>query len=524
MSSIVEVDDLVKHFGGLHAVDGVTLAVEPGETLAVIGPNGAGKTTLFNLIAGAETPTSGRIRIRGTDVTDEAAYRRTALGVTRSFQSLGLMPRESVLTNVLAKLHGEARYSVIDPILRPWRVRREESRLRDLARHWIEAVGLGDRAESPVRDLSFGLARRAEMAAILATNPALVLLDEPSAGLTSEATKDLLGLLEEMRAEHGTTILLIGHDLGFVLQIADRVIAMQSGTVLAEGTPEEIRDHPAVVEAYLGQPIATRLRRPAKRAAPDPLAPPTAGFGLAVGNVHAGYTLAPVLSGASLAVKPGELAAIAGQNGAGKSTLLKVIHGQLGLADGWVAWNGRRIEHLSTADRVRLGIAHVPQGRLLFPDFTVERNLLLAAQASGVDIARAVELLARGLDLFPRLEERLTQPAGSLSGGEQQMLALARGLMSDPQMLLLDEVSQGLSPKMAGELRTALIGIKALGIAVLVIEHRPWLLDGVADTVHLLDRGSITWSGSLDDAMRRGLLLDVHLGEADHHDLVGSDA
>jgi branched-chain amino acid transport system ATP-binding protein len=254
---LLHVRNLIREFGGLVAVNGVTLDVHQGSTVALIGPNGAGKTTLFNLVAGALSPTSGAILIDGVDVTRWPASRRCGLGIARSFQNVGIIPQETVLTNVLARLHAQSGYSPLDPWCRSGRVRRREDVLRSRALTAIHTMGLDRYADSPVNTLSFGLARRAEVAGMLATEPRLLLLDEPSAGLSGPATEDLFSALRTVQEERGVTVMIIAHDLGFVMGYARDVVVMAEGRVIARGTPAEVRANPAVIEAYLGSAPAT---------------------------------------------------------------------------------------------------------------------------------------------------------------------------------------------------------------------------------------------------------------------------
>ena len=232
---------------------------------------------------------------------------------------------------------------------------------------------------------------------------------------------------------------------------------------------------------------------------------------LVLEGVAAGYSLAPVLHDITCAVAPGSFTALLGLNGSGKSTLLKTVFGQLSPTAGTVSFEGHRIERLPTWKRVTAGIGYVPQGRDLFPELSVAENLELGAVTLRRDSTRVRRQRDLALELFPRLQQRLTQAAGSMSGGEQQMLALARGLMCDPTLMLLDEVSSGLSPKMTGEVAAALGRIKQTGTALLVIEHRPWLLEQHADHVLFLSRGTIAWSGGMTEALAEGRVHDFVL-------------
>ena len=251
MTPLLEVHDATLAFGGLQALGGVSISVDEGAIVGLIGPNGAGKTTLFNSISGLQPLDGGRVLFRGQDVTTLPAHRRAAVGMGRSFQHLGLMMEEDVLTNVLAAQHLGAGYDDADLLLRPWRWWAGERRLRRRATAALAAVGLADQAGRTVKDLSFAAARSVELAAVLVEEPALMLLDEPTTGLDLTEVTELQHTLERVRAA-GTTILVIAHDVGFVMGLCDHVYVLAQGQLLAAGTPAAVQDDPAVVEAYLG--------------------------------------------------------------------------------------------------------------------------------------------------------------------------------------------------------------------------------------------------------------------------------
>jgi branched-chain amino acid transport system ATP-binding protein len=248
---LLQVSDLTLKFGGVTAVDGLTFTVNEGDILSVIGPNGAGKTSAFNCITGFYKPSEGRVLLAGDDITRLRPSAVAEKGVSRTFQNLRLFGELTVLDNVRAGMHLRMKQNPLDALLHTPRFRRSEADATTEAHKWLDFVGLrGDRG-GLTRNLPYGEQRRVEIARALARGPKLLLLDEPAAGLNHGEKQELLDLLRRI-GELGIAVVLIEHDMGLVMQISHRIVVLNFGKEIADGTPEEIRNDPAVVEAYLG--------------------------------------------------------------------------------------------------------------------------------------------------------------------------------------------------------------------------------------------------------------------------------
>jgi branched-chain amino acid transport system ATP-binding protein len=252
---LLELRDVTKDFGGLRVVDGLNLHVDEGEIVSVIGPNGAGKTTIFNLITGIFHPDSGEIVFEGQQISGLAPHKITQRGVARTFQTLRLFLNMTVLENVMAAEYGNTKASVFEAMLQLPRARREEKRIRAIAEEKLAFFGqrlAGYRFDQPAYSLSYANRRRLEIARAMATNARLLLLDEPAAGMNPNETLEVTELIARLRDDVGYTILVIEHDMHVVEGISDRVVALDHGVKIAEGSFGEVATHPLVIEAYLG--------------------------------------------------------------------------------------------------------------------------------------------------------------------------------------------------------------------------------------------------------------------------------
>ncbi|MCR4429692.1 MAG: ABC transporter ATP-binding protein [Tepidanaerobacteraceae bacterium] len=257
--ALLEGKNLTMIFGGLAALDSVDINIEKGEVLSLIGPNGAGKTTLFNLITGVYSPTKGSISFKQKEIKNLKPYDITRMGIARTFQNIRLFGEMSVLDNVIIGQHCRTRTGVFGAILRTSAVKSEEKKVRDRAMEILNFVGLDREAEEKAKNLPYGKQRRLELARALATDPDLMLLDEPAAGMNPQETNELIGLIDRLN-DMGKTVLLIEHDMKLVMGISQRIMVLDYGKKIADGPPEKIRNDEKVIRAYLGERSRKEVR------------------------------------------------------------------------------------------------------------------------------------------------------------------------------------------------------------------------------------------------------------------------
>lgn len=477
---VLSARDVSKNFGGIQAVQGADLEIRPGQIHALIGPNGAGKTTLFNLISGKYVPTSGRITLNGHEIQGKSPEEICQAGLARSFQITSLFEgvsiRENLRLSFQAKHAGRFNF---------WRDVDSYHDINAETAELIRFLGLEGIEEAMGADLSYGGQRLVDLGIALATKPQVLLLDEPLAGLAAAERERVSKLVTTMA--HYIPVLIVEHDIDRVLGFSNTVTVMNEGAVLVADTPDRIRADQRVQQIYTGTGTPAVTGRSGDEAGGGKTV-------LKVEDLHTFYGKSHILNGAALEVKEGEIVALLGRNGAGKSTFLKSVCGLVKPQQGKIDFAGTDIRGSSAPDIARAGIGYVPQGRGLFSGMTVRDNLALGRLARPTGEGGAYWTEERIFEYFPRLRERINSHADFLSGGEQQMLAIARALSADVKLLLLDEPFEGLAPAIIEDLFRVLDRLRR-EVPVIIVEHNLDLVLALSDRVYAMEQGAVFHEG-----------------------------
>jgi branched-chain amino acid transport system ATP-binding protein len=496
-SHLLRLSDVRRHFGGVRAVDGVSLEIDEGAVFGLIGPNGAGKTTLVNLVTGYLRADGGTVTFGDHDLTGRPPHVIASRGVARTFQNVRLYRELSVVDNVVAGMHPHRRHDTLSR-LAPLPGRRPDQRAREgEARRLLDLVDLDPDADGarPAGTLAYGDQRRLEIARALALRPRLLILDEPSAGMNPSEKDGIRSLLADLSAA-GTTVLLIDHDMRLVMSACDRLAVLDFGCKIAEGPPAEVSADPAVLTAYLGRRAVASPAVTGEAAVAHPPLPAASDRRplLEVEGIEVSYGPVRALEGVSLSVAEGEIVALIGANGAGKSTTLNTLSGLVRARAGRAVFDGLDLTRARSPRIVAHGLVQVPEGREILARLSVRENLELGSWCRRDRSDVAAEIAAFE-DRFPILGQRRDLPAGQLSGGEQQVLAIVRGLVARPRLLLLDEPSLGLAPQLVEEIFEVIAEISAEGLTILLVEQNAYRALEVASRAYVLETGRITLSG-----------------------------
>jgi branched-chain amino acid transport system ATP-binding protein len=518
--ALIHAEGLVKKYGGVIATDNVSLEMAHGEVMGIIGPNGAGKSTLIALLGGALEPSAGRIMLNGEDVTALNASERARRGIGRTYQIPRPFLDMTVRENLLA-----ARFS-----LHPFD---SGARAISACDAILERCGLLDAANLRGRDLPLLRRKRLEVARALALQPKLLLLDEVGAGLIDSEVTELIELVKSLRGDVDG-IIIIEHVLRVVRECCSRLMVINFGKKFAEGTTSEVLSNDSVAAVYLGtahrgdktikdseleSPISVKAKKTSFSAISglvskqEPFVSVPKQSVLELKEIHAGYGQARVLKGIDLNVRSGQVIAILGTNGAGKTTLSQVISGIIQPTAGQLLIDNIDVTGLPAHKISRLGLAQCMEGRRIFAPLTVEENLLLPAR--NVSSEQRAERLERVYSLFPDLKERRSNSGTSMSGGQQQMLAIGRALMSRPRLVLFDEISLGLAPIMMDRLYDALAELREAGLTMLIVEQDVERALELADEVHVMEHGKFALSGSAAAIRDDPRLRHLYIGTSD---------
>ncbi len=488
---MLAVNNVSMHFGGLVALNEVSMTVKDGEIRGLIGPNGSGKTTMINVITGFYSPTKGTVEMDGQVISGKTPNAVAKAGLCRTFQNINLFSEMTALENVVTAASTHQTANLASAVFKTKALKDQEKQCYDRARELLDFVGLAGKEEIKATNLPYGQQRLLEIARALATDPKLLLLDEPVAGMNEQESDEAANLVHKLR-ENGKTILLIEHHMKFVMSLCDTLTVLNYGKVIAEGTPSEIQNNEDVISIYLGKKGGNNM--------------------LSIEHLSCHYGVIQALNDVTINIEKKGIYAIIGANGAGKSSLINVLSGLVPASSGKVVFEGKEITDLQPHEIIKTGISVCPEGRKIFKSVSVYENLLAGAYTlkDKGEIQKNVEMV---YEFFPRLSERRKQLAGTLSGGEQQMLAIGRALMSNPRLLLLDEPSMGLAPNLIDFVFDTVVKIyEETELPSIIVEQNSEMALSIADYAYVLEVGHLTMEGTGEELLASDEVQKKYLG------------
>ncbi len=522
---ILEAREVTKFYGDFRALDRVSLGIREGEFVSIIGPNGAGKSTLINVLTGVLRPTSGGVRFKGRDVHGIGPVALARLGMARSFQLVHVFPDLTVSETLQAAL-----VSRLGRGTRLFASLKGDRELQEEALQVAELFGLADKRHTLAKQLPQGDKKLVDVASAFALRPEIILLDEPTSGVSTVDKTAIMEILVAASRRIGLrAIIQVEHDMDIVFGYSDRIIALHQGKVLADAAPAEIRADARLVDMVIGRrraPHATSAPHPGPlltedRESPQPSSPrgrgkPEGVMGgpmLSVKDIDVYIQASHILRRVSLEVAEREVACLVGRNGAGKTTTLRAVMGYLHPTSGHIAFRGQEIQARPTHEIAQRGLGFAPEDSGIFPDLTVAENIEISTwtRPGGREAALRIELAYR---VFPALRRYMTRRGPQMSGGERKMLSIARALALDPDMLLLDEPFEGLSPAIIPTVSEGISSITKLGHSILIAESNIHHVPEFATRLYVIERGEIIFAGRPEDVHSDRAVMGVIGGAA----------
>lgn len=537
--STLSISNVSLNFGGIKALTEVSLEIEKRSFVGLMGPNGAGKTTLLNCVSRIYEPETGSMVFDGIDLLKLRGDQLTQVGISRTFQDLNFfsrIERMSVIDYMCIGQFNPRQVKLIGDGFQLKKSQDDEKELRKKARRILDffkqlrqhleppeeergyPILLGregfpdllDYEFGPIANLSFAWRRRLDLARALVSQPSLLLLDEPAQGLAPSEIENLGHSLKFIQAEYGVSALIVEHNVDTLMKISDRVVVMNHGQVICSGKPADVRQNKEVISIYLGsKEVSDKPSKATKKndyiASQKPL--------LEVKNIDQFYGSAQSLFSMSLKIYPNQIVSILGTNGSGKSTLLKSISGIEKPSFGEIIFKGEILPLGWAEVASQRGIQYVPQGHVIFPELSILDNLKIGAYVWEKRGNKIKDGLEKVYDYFPELKKRQHIQAANLSGGQQQMLAMAQALISKPELILLDEPTLGLSPILVDELFNIILRIsREENCAIVLVEQSVNKALEISDYIFMLSSGVLIGQGTSEQMKANDETIKKYLG------------